>query len=133
MVKRALGVLLPLLLWGCPDDFGAGMGRLVAGLRTPTDLDGAPNGGSEVVLTWRDHATVETGYRVEMNPVPFGTPVIGGVEYLPANATTTAATVAPPIATKNASFRSLRSSSRQGSRFMRGMASRSSAGQDRMR
>jgi hypothetical protein len=95
MVKCALVVLLPLLLWGCPDDFSAGMGRLITGLRPPTDLDGAPNGGSEVVLTWKDHATVETGYRVEMNSVPFGTPVIGGVEYLPANATTAAFAVFP--------------------------------------
>lgn len=87
MVRRCAAVLLAVLLWGCPDDIGGGGGVAVTGLRAPEDLKGVPNGGSEIVLTWKDRATTETGYRVEMNPVPFGSPAIGGVAYLPANAT----------------------------------------------
>jgi len=87
MVRRSVLVVLASLLWGCPDDLGGGLGNVVTGLRSPTDLEGIPNGGSEVVLTWKDRASGEDGYRLEMNSVPFGTPVIGGVEYLPADAT----------------------------------------------
>jgi hypothetical protein len=51
MVKRGAGVLLALLLWGCPDDIGNVMNGAVIGLRAPGDLDGVANGGSEVLLT----------------------------------------------------------------------------------
>lgn len=88
MVKRTAILLLAGLLWGCPDDIGGGVSGVVTGLRSPSDLEGVARGGSEIVLTWKDRATVETGYRVEMNFGPFGTPFIGGVEFLPADATT---------------------------------------------
>ena len=87
MVKRAAILAFASLMWGCPDDIAGGTNGVVTGLRAPTQLSAVPNGGSEVVLTWKDHATVETGYRVEMNPQPFGGPVVGGVEFLPANTT----------------------------------------------
>jgi len=86
MVKRGAIVLLAGLLWGCPDDIGGGVSGVVTGLRAPSDLTAVPNGGSEIVLSWNDRATVETGYRLEMSFGPFDTPVIGGVEYLPADA-----------------------------------------------
>jgi hypothetical protein len=56
-------------------------------LRAPSHLTAVPNGGSEVLLSWKDLATVETGYRLEMSFSPFDTPFIGHVEYLPADAT----------------------------------------------
>lgn len=87
MVRRSAAVLLAVLLCGCPDDIGGSVGGVVTTLRAPGDLKGVPNGGSEIVLTWKDRANDETGYRVEMNFSPFGTPFIGGVEFLPENAT----------------------------------------------
>ena len=86
MVRRPTVALLALLLWGCPDDIGGG-GGVVTGLRAPSQLTAVPNGGSEVLLNWKDLATGETGYRLEMSFSPFDTPFIGGVEYLPADAT----------------------------------------------
>lgn len=94
MVNRSVTALFAVLLCGCPDDIGGG-GGVVTGLRAPTNLRATPNGGSEVVLTWKDHASSETGYRVEMNLQPFGTPVIGGVEFLPANTTSFVFPVVP--------------------------------------
>jgi hypothetical protein len=87
MVRRSAAVLLAVLLCGCPDDIGGSVGGVVTTLRAPGDLKGVPNGGSEIVLTWKDRANDETGYRLEMNFSPFGTPFIGGVEFLPENAT----------------------------------------------
>jgi hypothetical protein len=86
MVKRSAAALLAALLCGCPDDIGGG-GGVVTGLRAPAELKGVPNGGSEIVLTWKDRASNETGYRIEMNFSPFNTPFIGGVEFLPGDAT----------------------------------------------
>jgi len=87
MVKRGAIVLLAGLLWGCPDDVGGSVNGVVTGLQAPADLTAVANGGSEVLLSWKDRATVETGYRLEMSFGPFDTPIIGGVEYLPADAT----------------------------------------------
>lgn len=95
MVRRTASVLLALLLAGCPDDFGSGFRGGSVGLLAPTGLAAVPEGGSRVRLSWLDHATTETGYRLEMNDVPFGTPTIGGVEFLPSNATSAAYATAP--------------------------------------
>lgn len=75
MVSVRLRILLPLLvlpLVGCPDEVGRGVGRR-GGLEAPTDLQGSPqNGASEVLLTWTDTSTGETGFRVEASDLgPF--------------------------------------------------------------
>ncbi|MBI3857222.1 MAG: fibronectin type III domain-containing protein, partial [Planctomycetes bacterium] len=89
MVKRALPLLLALVLAGCPGELGNGLADAATGLIAPSGLAAVLNGGSKIALTWADRATVETGYRVEMNLSPFGTPTIGGVQFLPADATST--------------------------------------------
>lgn len=83
MVTRIAPFLLALLLAGCPDDVGQG-GSVTVGtaLLAPTDLSGLSDGESRMVLTWIDRATNETGYRLEMNLAPFGTPNVAGVEIL---------------------------------------------------
>lgn len=87
MVTRAAPVLLALLLAGCPDDVGQTAATpLVQGLLAPTSLAGVA-GGSQVALSWTDHATTESGYRVEVNLAPFGLPPISDVRFLAADAT----------------------------------------------
>jgi hypothetical protein len=96
MVTRAVPVLAALLLAGCPDDIRPKAAVSVeVGLRTPTDLAGAPDGGSLMRLTWADRATSETGYRVEANLGPFESSVVAGLEFLPANATSHATATTP--------------------------------------
>ena len=82
-------MLLALLLAGCPDEIGRGSTQvIVSGLLAPSSLTAVANGGSQVLLTWADHATTESGYRLEMAIDAFnGMATILDVRYLPANAT----------------------------------------------
>jgi hypothetical protein len=93
----ARGVLLwGLLLGGCTNSFGdkAGGGSSVA----------APGGlacvlaAGRLSLTWTDNSGNETGFRLEVNAGPFGTPPYTDVIFLPANATSTT-TAGPPNTT----------------------------------
>jgi len=87
MVRRSIVLTCVACLWGCPDSLGGRVGGGgPTGLLGPTDLAGAPQGGSEIALTWVDHATVETGYRLEVNAGPFDTPAMLDVRFLPADA-----------------------------------------------
>ena len=88
MVTRAGIALVALFLTGCPDDVGQRTVVTVeVGLRAPTDLAGAADGGTRMTLTWTDHATNETGYRLEVDHLPFDDAVVDALEFLPANAT----------------------------------------------
>jgi hypothetical protein len=88
MVTRAGVVLGALLLVGCPDDVAQrGAVTVEVGLRAPTSLAGAPEGGTLLRLTWDDHATNETEYRLEIDHLPFEDSIVDRVEFLPANAT----------------------------------------------
>lgn len=87
-MTRAAFVLAALLLAGCPDDVGQSAAVSVQrGLLAPTDLAGSADGGSRMMLTWADHATSETGYRLEANLGPFDSPTVAGVEFLAPNTT----------------------------------------------
>jgi hypothetical protein len=85
MVTRGLLLVAALLMAGCPDSLGSRAGGS-GGLLPPDSLAGTANGGSEIVLTWADRATTETGYRLEVNHAPFGTPFIADLKLLGADA-----------------------------------------------
>jgi len=72
VTKRALFLVL-VLLGSCKDDIGEGLGG--EAVEAPANLAAIVlDGGMEVALTWADNASNETGYRVEINDAPFGTP-----------------------------------------------------------
>lgn len=87
MVTRSKGVfaaaLLVAALTGCPDEVGRNLNDDATGLLAPTDLAGAPDGGSKIRLTWKDNATSETGYRLEVSLEPFylhpGGPILASI------------------------------------------------------
>ncbi len=78
---------LALLLAGCPGGIGDGLGG-DRSLASPTGLTGHPEGGSRILLRWRDNATAESGYRLEVNFGPFTAAVIADVRFLGAGART---------------------------------------------
>jgi len=70
-------------LAGCPDDLGKNVNGGVAGLQAPASLEGSTSPpGTEILLSWEDQATGETGYRLEISPGPFGTSGSAGTTYL---------------------------------------------------
>jgi hypothetical protein len=81
-------VLAGALLAGCPQDVGRNLQEPSNGLVAPSSLRGIPNGGSEIALSWADRSDTETGFRLEINSVPFGSGVVDRFLPLPANTTT---------------------------------------------
>jgi len=90
MVRRALGLLSALLLAGCPGEIGRGSTQvIVTGLLAPTGLAVEYDGGSRILLRWSDHASNETGYRLEMSASAFDAmSTILDVQFLPVDSTT---------------------------------------------
>jgi hypothetical protein len=85
--KAVLAAWTAVLLAGCPDDLGQGLGGEGGGLLAPESLSATANGGSEILLTWEDRATNESGYRLEFSSEPFYTSTVPSFVILPANST----------------------------------------------
>lgn len=87
IVATVVGIaLLPVLLSGCPNDFGKGLGG-GGGLLAPANLRGTAEGGDEIHLSWDDRATTEDGFRLEVSEAPFSAQRFMGVANLSRNAT----------------------------------------------
>jgi hypothetical protein len=93
MRRKSILLVAALLAAGsprCKDDVGddqGGTAVTVAPPAAPTGLAGSPVAGTtQVALSWTDNSTSETGFRVEVNSGPFGSPPYAAVEFAAADA-----------------------------------------------
>jgi hypothetical protein len=86
---RFLGLLLAAIAvgGGCTDSISGKGGTPATPPAAPTNLAGLVQSGKTLSLSWGDASGNETGFRVEVNTSPFGTPPYAGVFFVGANAT----------------------------------------------
>jgi len=72
---------------GCTDTISGKGGSTATPPTAPSSLAGLVQSGKNVALSWMDSSGDETGFRIEVNTAPFGTPPYAGVFFVGANTT----------------------------------------------